>query len=87
MQQANVYMYSSNSKEWKRFDKFAAVSVTTLKTVKCLPKILFNTDIMNLCLLTCFCILFKRRLERVTKVFMSEVVLTNFKFAEPIDVV
>ena len=28
--------------------RFAAVSAKTLKTVKCLPKILFNIDIMDL---------------------------------------
>ena len=39
--------------------KFAAASPKTLKTVKCLPKILFNIDIMDLCLLLCFCILLK----------------------------
>ena len=63
--------------------------------MKCLPKILFNIDIMDLfllnidiidlCLLLSFCILFIRRLESATKVFMSKVVLTNVKFSEPID--
>ena len=34
--------------------KFAGVFAKSLKRVKCLPKILFNRDIMNLCLLPCF---------------------------------
>ena len=65
--------------------KFAALCGKTLKTVKCLPKILFNIYIMDLCLLPCFCILFKRRLESVTKVFISEVVMAKLKVLEPID--
>ena len=48
-------------------------------------KYFFNLDTMNLCLLPCLCILFKRRLESVTKVFMLEVVLVHLKFSEPID--
>ena len=53
-------------------------------TVKCLPNILFKIDITDLCLLPCFCILFKRQLENVTKLFMYEVVLTTLKISEPI---
>ena len=65
--------------------KIGDVSGKTLKTVACLPKILFNIDIMDLWLLLCFCILFKRRLETVTKVFMPEVVLANLRIPETID--
>ena len=86
MQQANVYIYivliQGNE---KGLMKFAVMSVKTLKTVKCLPKTLFSIDVMDLYLLSCFCIIFKRRLESVTKVFMSEIVLANFKISEPID--
>ena len=64
---------------------FAAVSTKTLKTVTCLLKSLFNIDILDLCLLPCFSILFKRQLETVTKVLMSKLVLANLKFSEPID--
>ena len=42
-------------------------------------------DIMDLCLLPCSWFFFKRRLESVVKVFISEVVLTNLKMSEPID--
>ena len=64
---------------------FAFLSTRTLKTVKCWLKILFNIDTMDLCLLRCFCILFKRQMESVTKVFISKVVLPNLKISEPID--
>ena len=40
---------------------------------------------MELCLLLCFCILFKRQLESVRKVFMSEVDLAILKLSEPIE--
>ena len=40
---------------------------------------------MGLFLLPCFCIVFKRQLENVTKVLMSEVVLENYKILAPID--
>ena len=65
--------------------KFAAVSAKMLKTVKCLAKILFSIDILNLCLPPYFCILFKRRLQSVTKVFMSKVVLAKLKIPQPVD--
>ena len=58
--------------------KFASMSAKLLKTVKCLPKILFKIDIIDLCLLSCCCIFFKRWLKSVTKVFMSNVVPENF---------
>ena len=77
-------MYRSNSSE-KCLTKFTAVSAKTFKTVKCLPNVLFSIDIMDPYLLPCFYILFKRRLESVTKVFMSEVTLANFKILEPRD--
>ena len=64
----------------KSLMKFAAkTSGKTLKTVKCLPNILFNIDTMDLCLLPCFSILFKRRLESVTKALMFEIVEANLK--------
>ena len=58
--------------------KFVAVSAKMLKSIKCLTKILFN--IVDLCLFPSFCSLFKRRLENVTKVFISEVVWQTLKF-------
>ena len=54
-----------------------------MKTLKCLPKTLFNIDIVDLCLLLCFSILLKLLLESFTKVFMSKVVLANLKISEP----
>ena len=50
--------------------KFAVVSVKALKTVKFLRKILFDIDVMNVCLLLCFSIHFKKRFESVAKAFM-----------------
>ena len=50
--------------------KFAVVSAEMLKTVKCLAKISFNIDSMDLCLFPCFCILLKRQMESATKVFV-----------------
>ena len=46
---------------------------------------LFAIVVIDLRLFPCFCILFKRRLEGVTKVFMCEVVLAKLKISEPID--
>ena len=57
----------------KSLMKFAAVSAETLKTLKCLPKILFKLEIMDLCLLPRFCILFKIK-WKVLQWFMSEIV-------------
>ena len=57
-----------------------------LKTVKCLSKILFNIDIMDVYLLPYSCIPFKRQLESATKALMSEAVQENFKISEPADV-
>ena len=51
----------------KRLMKFAAVLAKMLKIPKCLPKVLFNIGIVAFCLFPCFCILFARRLESVTK--------------------
>ena len=65
--------------------KFADVSAKISKKVKCLPKIVFSIDIMDLYVLPCFCILFKRRLKNVTKGFVFNVVLANLKISEPID--
>ena len=65
--------------------KFAVVSVKALKTVKFLRKILFDIDVMNVCLLLCFSIHFKKRFESVAKAFMWEVVLASLKMLEPID--
>lgn len=56
-----------------------------VETMQCLPNILFKIDIIDLCLLCCFCIAFKRRLESVEKAFMSEVVTANLKSSDPID--
>ena len=69
----------------KSLMKFAVMSAKTLQTVEFLSKILFSLEIMDLCLFCCFCIVFKRRLGSVTKVFMSEAVLSNLKVSEPID--
>ena len=52
--------------------KFANLSAKTLKSVKCLRKILFNTDLMVICLLPCFYILFRRQLKSVKKVIIPE---------------
>ena len=60
-----------------------ATRAKTMKTLKCLPKTLFNIDIVDLCLLLCFSILLKLLLESFTKVFMSKVVLANLKISEP----
>ena len=65
--------------------KFAPVSAKTLKTVKCLPNILFNIGIMDLCLLPGPCILFTRRLESITKISRFEVFLASLKVSDPID--
>ena len=64
----------------KSLMKFVAVSSKTLKGVECLPNILLNTDIIDLCLISCFGMLFKIRLESVTKVFMSEYFCQKLKF-------
>ena len=63
----------------------SAMSSKILQTLKLLPKISFNMDIKNRCLLPCFCILFKRWVANVTKVLLSEVVLANLEISEPID--
>ena len=75
-------MYRYYVTQRKKFDE--VVSVKTLKTVKCLSKILFNMNFMDLCLLRCFLILVKIRLESVTKIFMSEVILLNLRLPETI---
>lgn len=53
--------------------KFAPVSEKTLKAMKWLPKILFNIDIMDLCLLPGPCILFISRFE----VFLAKLKLSG----------
>ena len=73
-----IFLIQSNEESLM---KFAAVSVKILKTVKCLSK-MFNIDIVDLCLLPCFYILFKRRLLQNDA---SAVVLANLKISEPID--
>ena len=65
--------------------KFVDLSAKIFKKVTCLPKTLFSIDIMDIWVLPCFCILFKRRLKSVTKAFMSNVVLGDLKISEPID--
>ena len=75
-------MYRYYVTQQKKFDE--VVSVKTLKTVKCLSNILFNMNFMDLCLLPCFFILVKIRLESVTKIFMSEVILLNLRLPETI---
>ena len=69
-----------------RLDKLSAVSAETLTTLKYLLKIFFNMDIMDLCLLLCFFILFKSWLASVMKILLSEVVPTNLKISDPIEV-
>ena len=64
--------------------KFAGMSGKMLGTVIFLSRTLFNI-IMDLCLLLCFCIFFKRQIETVSKVFMYKVVLANLKFTEHIN--
>ena len=65
--------------------KDVAMSAKTLKILKHLPKILLNIDLINQRLLSCFFILFKRRLGSITKVFMFEVFLVKLNIPEPID--
>ena len=69
------------------FDEGCRKKEKLVETMQCLPNILFNIDIMDLCLLCCFCIAFKRRLESVEKSSykMSEVVTKNLKSSNPID--
>ena len=69
----------------KSLMKFAAVSAKMLKIAKCLPKVLFNIGIKAFCLFPCFCILFARRLESITKVFTSKIVLASLKNSELVD--
>lgn len=60
--------------------KFAGVFAKSLKRVKCLPKILFNRDIMNLCLLPCFCILLKKTTGKCYKYYKGlQCVTKNYK--------
>ena len=62
------------------------VFARTLRTLKCLPHIFFNMDIMDLYSPLSFsCILFKSRSESVIKVLLLEVVLAKLKNSEPID--
>ena len=67
--------------------KYAAISAKIIRTVKCLPNILYrhNIDIIDLRLFPCFCILFKKQLESITGVFISLIVLTGLNISEPID--
>ena len=60
--------------------KFAVASAKSLKRL-----ILFNIDIIDPLLLLCFSILFKRRLQRFTTEFMSEVAPANLKMLERTD--
>ena len=89
MHQTNVYMYSSHLKQWTKFDEVwwcvRQKKKKKLKKVTCLPKMLFSIDIIDIWVLPCFCILFKRRLKSVTKAFMSNVVLGDLKVSEPIN--
>ena len=62
---------------------FFVVSIKSLKTVTCLPKILFNIDITDLCLLPCTPLFL--RLETSTKQVMPKLDLANLKIPEPID--
>ena len=89
MQQSSMYMYTLmklySSMKKHSLTKFVVVSAKSLKQAKGLPKILFNIDIIDPLLLLCFSILFKRRLQRFTTEFMSEVALANLKMLEPTD--
>ena len=60
MQQANIYMLVLIQDNEKSLVKFVAVSAKMLKTMKCLPKILFKIDIVDLCLLPSFYTIFKK---------------------------
>ena len=77
-----VYMHGFISRQLKKLDE---ISAKTLKTMKHLAKILFNLDIMTLCLLPCFSILFEIQLKGVRKEFMSAAVLANLRSSEPIE--
>ena len=63
---------------------FSDTSVKTFEKFNCSPKIFFNMDIMDLCLLHCFYILFKSGLESVMNALLSEVGLTKIKSSWPI---
>ena len=89
MQQSSMYIYTLmklySSMKKHSLTKFAVVSAKSLKQAKGLPKILFNIDIIDPLLLLCFSILFKRRLQRFTTEFMSEVAPANLKMLERTD--
>ena len=68
----------------KSLMKWSAMSVKTLKTLKCLPYIFFNMDVMDLYSMSFFCILFNSRLESIIKVLPSEVILAKLKNSESI---
>ena len=66
--------------------KLSTVSLKILETFKSLQKNLIIMDIMDLCLLPFYCILFNCCLESVIKVLLAEVVLANPTILEPIGV-
>ena len=84
MQQSSMYMYTLmklySSMKKHSLTKFAVASAKSLKRL-----ILFNIDIIDPLLLLCFSILFKRRLQRFTTEFMSEVAPANLKMLERTD--
>ena len=78
-------MYSFNLRQWKKFDEVWCCVCKNVVNSEIFAKDFIQIDIMDLCLLPCSWFCFKRRLESVVKVFISEVVLTNLKMSEPID--
>ena len=64
----------------------AAMSETMLKTEKFfIEMILFSINMMDLYLISCPFILCKKRLENVTKVFISEVFVASLKISKLLD--
>ena len=71
MQQEDVYMYSSKSREWKNFDEASCFVCKNSEISEVFVKYLLNIDIWQM--------------ERVTKLFTSELVLKSLKISDPID--
>ena len=60
-------MYSSNWKQWKNFDEVYCCVCKNIEKIEMFVKDFFSLDVMDLCLLPCFCILFKKTIEKCYK--------------------
>ena len=78
-------MYSSNSKQWKKFDEVYCCVCKNIEKIEMFAKYFFNLDVVDHVYFLVSVFSLKRRLKNVTKVFMWEVVLIHLKFSEPID--